>query len=159
MGFSVWDWSRQEKLQSFVNGNPFGTSITSLRWINEDIGGLIMTASCVSADFLTVKFTLTLFVADGIVKLFRNYDSESEDRPLELVTGFRAITDLVESDRGAGIVTAWSQNDGNLLVGGDSHKIILWNAHTELAERVKTHEVWDHSLIIEFRRFLQGLRV
>jgi regulatory associated protein of mTOR len=131
----VWDWSRQEKLRCFVNGNPVGTSITSLRWINEDIGGLIMTASCASRDFFSCT-RLTQLLADGIVNLFRNYDSDSGDHPLELVTGFRAITDLVETERGAGVITAWSQNDGSLLVGGDSHRMILWNAHTELAERV-----------------------
>ena len=43
---------------------------------------------------------------------------------------------MVETDRGAGVVTDWSQNDGNLLVGGDSRKLFIWNAHTELAERV-----------------------
>jgi regulatory associated protein of mTOR len=86
---------------------------------------------------LLIHSTLTQPLADGIVNLFRNYDSESEDHPLELVTGFRAITDLVETERGAGVVTAWSQNDGSLLVGGDSHRMILWNAHTELAERVR----------------------
>jgi hypothetical protein len=42
----------------------------------------------------------------------------------------------MEVERGAGIVTAWSQIDGSLYVGGDSYQIALWNAHTELSEQV-----------------------
>jgi len=74
--------------------------------------------------------------SDGIVKLYRNHDSETEDWSLELVTGFRAIPTLMEVERGAGIVTAWSQIDGSLYVGGDSYQIALWNAHTELSEQM-----------------------
>jgi regulator-associated protein of mTOR len=77
--------------------------------------------------------------ADGIIKLYRNYDSDSTDQSLQLVTGFRALSDLSdmrEVERGSGVVTAWSQHDGALLVGGDSQRMMLWNAHTEHVERV-----------------------
>ena len=45
MPFSVWDWSRKKRLNTFCNGNPKGTNITSLEIINQDVGGIVMTGS------------------------------------------------------------------------------------------------------------------
>ena len=42
---SVWDWPRKKRLRYFCNGNPTGTSITSLEIINQDVGGILMTGS------------------------------------------------------------------------------------------------------------------
>jgi len=41
----VWDWSQRKRLNHFCNGNPKGTSITSLHVINQDVGGIILTGS------------------------------------------------------------------------------------------------------------------
>jgi len=43
--FSVWDWQHRKRLNYFCNGNPKGTSITSLEIINQDVGGIILTGS------------------------------------------------------------------------------------------------------------------
>ena len=43
--FSVYDWLHRRRLCQFFNGNPRGTSITSLHFINEDVGGLILTGA------------------------------------------------------------------------------------------------------------------
>ena len=42
---SVWDWSLKRKLNQFCNGNTRGTSVTSMHIINQDVGGIILTAS------------------------------------------------------------------------------------------------------------------
>jgi len=42
---SVWDWSKKKRLNYFCNGNPKNLSITALEIINQDVGGIIMTAS------------------------------------------------------------------------------------------------------------------
>ncbi|KAK0433965.1 hypothetical protein EV421DRAFT_1841786 [Armillaria borealis] len=55
---AVWDWSQKKKLNQFCNGNPRGTSITSMHIINQDY--------------------------DGIVRLFRNYDPTLEQGPIQL---------------------------------------------------------------------------
>ena len=42
---SVYDWLHRRKVSQFFNGNPLGTSITSLHFINEDVGGIILTGA------------------------------------------------------------------------------------------------------------------
>ncbi|KAG6334285.1 hypothetical protein ID866_4800 [Astraeus odoratus] len=112
---SVWDWSQRKRLNYFCNGNPRGTSITSLHIINQDVGGIIMTGS-----------------ADGIVRLYRNYDATLDQGPLQMVSSFRGLNDLINVRRGSGIIMEWKQSGGSLLVGGDSRIIRVWDAHTEL---------------------------
>lgn len=44
--YSVWNWyGKARLLNRFCNGNPRGTSITSLHLINQEVGGIIMTGS------------------------------------------------------------------------------------------------------------------
>ena len=44
--FSVFDWVRRKRVSMFNNGNPFGTYISSLCCVNQDVGGLLMIGSC-----------------------------------------------------------------------------------------------------------------
>ncbi|KAL5530680.1 KOG1 [Sanghuangporus sanghuang] len=111
---SVYDWSRRKRLLAFNNGNPTGTSITWLGCINQDVGGMIMAAS-----------------SDGIVHLYRNYDTTYEDRLLQMVTSFRALNNMLNIGRGSGLVLDWQQSQGLALAGGDSRTIRIWDAHRE----------------------------
>ena len=43
---SVWDWAQRKPLGIFSNGNPPSSSITSLRFINDDTDGLVVAGSC-----------------------------------------------------------------------------------------------------------------
>ncbi|KAF1913549.1 raptor N-terminal caspase like domain-containing protein [Ampelomyces quisqualis] len=96
----------------FSNGNPLDSRITDVRFINEDDQALLMTGS-----------------SDGVIKIYRNYDSKGRT---ELVTGFRALTDLVSSNKNAGLVFDWQQGRGLVLVAGDVKVIRVWNAGTEV---------------------------
>ncbi|KAJ7699184.1 raptor N-terminal caspase like domain-containing protein [Mycena metata] len=111
---SVWDWSQRRRLSTFHNGNPSGTSITSLQIINQDVGGIILTGS-----------------SDGVVRLFRNYDPAIDRGPVQMVSSFRGLTELVSLKQGAGVVMDWKQTAGILVVGGDSRIIKVWDAQTE----------------------------
>ncbi|KAJ7082524.1 hypothetical protein C8R43DRAFT_1052351 [Mycena crocata] len=111
---SVWDWSQRRRLSSFHNGNPLGTSVTSLQVINQDVGGIIMTGS-----------------SDGVLRLYRNYDPTVDQGPVQMVSAFRALNELVTVKQGAGIVMDWKQSAGIVLVGGDSRIIRVWDAQTE----------------------------
>ncbi|KAF9235142.1 raptor N-terminal caspase like domain-containing protein [Melanogaster broomeanus] len=111
---SVWDWSQRKRLNYFYNGNPKGTSITSLHIINQDVGGIIMTGS-----------------ADGVVRLYRNYDSTLDQGPPQMVSSFRGLHEMINVRRGSGLIMDWKQSGGSLLVGGDSRIIRVWDAHTE----------------------------
>ncbi|KDR78409.1 hypothetical protein GALMADRAFT_245577 [Galerina marginata CBS 339.88] len=111
---SVWDWNTRKRLNYFCNGNPKGTSITALEIINQDIGGIILTGS-----------------ADGIVRLYRNYDPSLEQGPLQMVSAFRGLNEIISSRQGTGLVMDWKQSGGILLIGGDSRVIKVWDAGTE----------------------------
>ncbi|KAG7100045.1 hypothetical protein E1B28_001830 [Marasmius oreades] len=112
---TVWDWEHRKKLRTFCNGNPKGTSITSLEIINQDVGGIIVTGS-----------------ADGVVRLFRHYDPLLEPGPVQMVSAFRGLNEMVQVRQGAGLVMDWKQSTGILLVGGDSRVIKIWDAQTEI---------------------------
>jgi regulator-associated protein of mTOR len=113
---SIWDWESQNRLNRFSNGNPRDTKISEIRLINEDDQALLMAGS-----------------SDGVIKLFRNYESKGET---EMVTAFRALTDLVPSNRNAGLVFDWQQGRGLILVAGDVKVIRVWNAGTEVCTSV-----------------------
>ncbi|KAF2867131.1 WD repeat-containing protein-like protein mip1 [Massariosphaeria phaeospora] len=110
---NVIDYSRSaNRINCFSNGNPTDSKITEVRLINEDDQALLMTGS-----------------SDGVIKIFRNYDTKGKT---ELVTAFRALTDLVPSNRNAGLVFDWQQGRGLVLVAGDVRLIRVWNAGTEI---------------------------
>ena len=106
----VWNWRNHSRVSRFSNGNPEGSKISETRFINEDDQALLITGS-----------------SDGVVKIFRNYD-----RDAEMVTAYRALTEMVPSTRNAGLVFDWQQGQGKLLVAGDVKVIRVWNAATEL---------------------------
>jgi regulator-associated protein of mTOR len=110
---NVFDYSGSaRRINSFSNGNPTDSNITEVRFINEDDQALLMTGS-----------------SDGVIKIFRNYDTRAKT---ELVTAFRALTDLVPSNKHAGLVFDWQQGRGLILVAGDVKVIRVWNAGTEI---------------------------
>lgn len=109
---SVWDWTHEKQLSRFNAGNPVGSRISDLRFINEDDQALLMTGS-----------------SDGMVKIFRNYETEKN---VELVASFRALSDLVPSTHNAGLVFDWQQGQGRILVAGDERVIRVWQAGSEL---------------------------
>ncbi|KAI0307654.1 hypothetical protein B0F90DRAFT_1621839 [Multifurca ochricompacta] len=111
---SVWDWSRRRQLTSFCNGNSKRASITSLQIINQDVGGMLLASS-----------------ADGMIRLYRNYDPATSSTDVQMVSAFRGLGEIISMRRGSGVVVDWKQAGGFLLVGGDSRVIRVWDAHTE----------------------------
>jgi regulatory associated protein of mTOR len=88
-GVFVWDWHEHTRLNSFSNGNKDGAKITSTVFLNEDDVALLMVGS-----------------SDGILKIYRNYESPQD---IELLTAWRALSDLVPSNRSSGLVVEWQQ--------------------------------------------------
>ena len=74
--------------------------------------------------------------SDGVIRVFRNYESEGKT---ELVSAYRALTDLVDSSVNAGLVFDWQQGQGKLVVAGDVKVIRVWNALTEMCTSVSAH--------------------
>ncbi|KAI9778848.1 MAG: hypothetical protein M1816_003890 [Peltula sp. TS41687] len=108
----IWDWQAQQKINRFSNANPVGTKINDLRFINEDDQAYLMTGS-----------------SDGAIRLYKNYESESR---ITMMSSWRALTDLVNSNFNAGLVFEWQQGQGRVLVAGDIKVIRVWNAATEI---------------------------
>lgn len=69
--------------------------------------------------------------ADGIIRLYRNYDTDLDQGPVQMVSAFRGLNEVVQMRQGSGVVTDWKQSAGTLLVGGDSRVIKVWDAQTE----------------------------
>lgn len=135
---SVWDWSRKKRLSYFCNGNAKGTSITSLHIINQDVGGIIMTGA--GNDFFTLHCILPkirITIADGVVRLYRNYDPYTGHGDVQMVSAFRGLNEVIQMKRGSGIIMDWKQSGGTLLVGGDSRMIRVWDGHTETQVMVR----------------------
>ncbi|KAI2792506.1 Target of rapamycin complex 1 subunit mip1 [Penicillium oxalicum] len=109
---AIWDWQNHKRLNQFSNGNPVGSKINEVRYINEDDQALLLTGS-----------------SDGVLKLFRQYESSKK---IEVVTAFRALPELIPSNRNAGLVLDWQQGQGKALVAGDVKVIRVWNAATEV---------------------------
>ncbi|KAK9477112.1 raptor N-terminal caspase like domain-containing protein [Lipomyces japonicus] len=111
-GVTIWNWPENQKLNRFCNANPPGTKITEAKLINEDDVPLLMTGA-----------------GDGVIRLYRNYESEDN---IELVCAWRALTDMLPSNKSSGLVADWQQGRGTMIVGGDVKVIRLWDAPREL---------------------------
>jgi regulator-associated protein of mTOR len=72
--------------------------------------------------------------ADGLIRIYRNYDPQlrRDEGTIEMVSGYRALNDIVSGKRGSGLVTEWHQPTGILFVGGDTRVVRVWDAHREL---------------------------
>lgn len=107
----VWDWKKQGRLSKFSNGNPEGSKISDMKFINEDDQAFLLTGS-----------------SDGVIRVYRNYDS---DKNIELATSWRALTHMVPSNVNSGMVFDWQQVTGRVLVAGDVRVIRVWYAAHE----------------------------
>lgn len=83
-------------------------------------------------NILHVSLNVT-FVADGILRLYRNYDPATSNAPVQLVSAFRALSEIVRPvPHGVGTIVDWQQLTGHLHVSGDSRLIRIWDAHNEM---------------------------
>jgi len=77
--------------------------------------------------------------ADGMIRLYRNYDPATSSTDVQMVSAFRGLSEIIGMRRGAGVVVDWKQAGGFLLVGGDSRIIRVWDAHTEAQLLVRAY--------------------
>lgn len=72
-------------------------------------------------------------IAEGSIRIWRNYEVPNG---VELACNFRAISDTLPVGHTSGVLTAWEQQKGHLLVGGDMRHVRLWDATIERHIRV-----------------------
>ncbi len=107
----LWDWKKGERLNTFSNGNPAGSKISDMKFINEDDQAFLMSGS-----------------SDGVIRVYRGYDTRGE---IELASSWRALTHMVPSNVNSGMVFDWQQVTGRVLVAGDVRVIRVWSAAYE----------------------------
>ncbi|GIX87476.1 regulatory-associated protein of mTOR [Caerostris darwini] len=110
--FSVWDWEKGYLLRSDNARNHQNVRITALDFLNAHDDTLLMLGS-----------------DDGVIKIWKNYVSDSENR---LITAFQIIQDLLPSTRGSGLVLQWEQHASQILASGDVRHIRVWDAEKEM---------------------------
>ena len=66
-----------------------------------------------------------------MIRLYRNYDPNLSNCPVQMVSAFCGLNEVIQMKRGTGVITDWKQNGGTLMVGGDSRIIRVWDAHLE----------------------------
>ncbi|QPG76569.1 hypothetical protein FOA43_003960 [Brettanomyces nanus] len=108
---TTFDWERQVELSKFSNGNPFGTKISDIKFLNEDDVPLLLTGS-----------------SDGVIRIYKNFNDLSE---YKLITAWRALTDILLTPRSMGLISEWQQSRGTLMVTGDTKIIKIWDAPRE----------------------------
>ncbi|KAL7423216.1 Target of rapamycin complex 1 subunit kog1 [Cryptotrichosporon argae] len=107
----IWDWKARRKISKFSNLNVAGSSISSMHFINETASSLMLTAS-----------------TEGSIRVWRDYDVPGETA---LASTFRAVSDIIPVGHTSGVLMAWEQQKGHLLVGGDMRVVRLWDATME----------------------------
>ncbi|CAO3626909.1 unnamed protein product [Cunninghamella echinulata] len=112
----VWNWKTGEPLSVIDNHNPSQSSITDMKFINEDDVALLLTSS-----------------DDGVVRLYKNYDGSEQEEAI-LVSSWRALKYMEKSNsRQSGLICEWHQGRGTLFTGGDARVIKVWDAHQEMS--------------------------
>ncbi|XP_071961463.1 regulatory-associated protein of mTOR-like isoform X2 [Antedon mediterranea] len=113
-GVCIWNWEQGGKMNYFTNQNPRNTKITSMNFMNAHDLPLLLTGS-----------------DDGCVRIWRDYTSPMGDG-LELVTAWQALSEMLPSSRGSGLVVDWEQESGMLLASGDVRAIRVWDTQREI---------------------------
>ncbi|GAB6021043.1 hypothetical protein CHUAL_003678 [Chamberlinius hualienensis] len=114
---SIWNWEHGNKMGYFSNNNPQTARITSLDFLNAHDHTLTMLGS-----------------DDGVVKVWK-YPIPDDSKEPELITSYHALSDMIHSSRGAGLILEWEQENCLLFATGDVKIIRIWDCDKEL--RVK----------------------
>ncbi|KAG5220201.1 WD40 repeat protein [Salix suchowensis] len=143
---TVWDWSRKTKLSQFCNGNPKGTSITSLHIVNQDVGGLILTGTCSPGEWYGHRMASvgSVLVRGGDSKSIRIWDVHMESHQADISTEADSPTTSIVSDRGTAHVFAASFADGSVRIfdrrmAFDNAVVRQYSEHTSWVQNVRWH--------------------
>ena len=139
-GVSLWAYEEGERWWSLRNGNPAGSRLTGLEWLNEDGPSRLAVAS-----------------DDGVVRVWGGVQDDGSvggggagepavraggapaggggcDELYEgprLVASFAACPDVAHGGDGSGLVTAYGHPAGLLFAGGHAPKLRLWDLRAE----------------------------
>ncbi|KAJ3117804.1 hypothetical protein HDU96_005585 [Phlyctochytrium bullatum] len=109
-GVIVYNWKEQTRLSWFSNSNPPGTSVSYLRFINEDDSALLVTGA-----------------TDGAIRIYRKYDNVST---VEIVSAWKAIKPSIKHT--PFLRADWQQASGSLIVSGEPGMTRIWDVEREV---------------------------
>ncbi|KAJ3102895.1 hypothetical protein HDU97_000208 [Phlyctochytrium planicorne] len=124
-GVIVYNWKEQTRLSWFSNSNPPGTSVTFLKFINEEDAALLVTGS-----------------SDGAIRIYRKYDNINT---VEIVSAWKAIkppssTSLSSMGKSSAshrgfLLADWQQTSGSLIVSGEPGTTRIWDVEREVCSQ------------------------
>lgn len=129
---SVYDSKKGVKVRSFVNGNPDESSITMLKFINEDDIPLLAVGSGLCLCQLDA-------LDEGCIRIYKKYQDTDN---VGLVSSWRALNDLMPptlkhpmnkilDGARTGLIADWNQSSGCFFVSGGVKVIRVWDAERE----------------------------
>lgn len=89
--------------------------------------------------------------AEGSIRIFRDYEIPGETA---LASTFRAVSETYPVAHSSGLLTAWEQQKGHLLVGGDMKVVRLWDATVERHLRVSPIGFYPRLFVHHVNRIL-----
>eukprot|EP00123_Amoebidium_parasiticum_P013960 comp22248_c1_seq1/m.32844 comp22248_c1_seq1/g.32844 ORF comp22248_c1_seq1/g.32844 comp22248_c1_seq1/m.32844 type:complete len:1305 (-) comp22248_c1_seq1:384-4298(-) len=115
---NVWNWKQHEQKSVFRNGNPPGTCITDMAYVNAHDTAMLMLAS-----------------DDGVLRVWRDY---TDTNTRSIVTAWRALSDLLayRVTREVGMLLDWQQEKGWAVVGGDCSYLRAWDTERDKCAQV-----------------------
>ena len=121
----------------------YRVSISSTKWRRHFCSPRQVSAAQLSNMPLTHSAS-----AEGSIRIWRGYDVEGQ---ADLASAFRAVSDVHPVGHTSGVLTAWEQQKGHLLVGGDMKVVRVWDANVErhVQVGVSVDQAW--LLLIRFR--------
>jgi len=132
---SIWDWELGTRLNTFSNRNQRHTRVTYTEFINSHDQTLLITGS-----------------DDGVVKVYRNFLGEenvgggvsagtssgggasagsSSVQPC-LVTAWLALSEMIPTAKGSGMVMDYDSSNAMLFASGDVRQVSHWDLTKEL---------------------------
>lgn len=116
--------------RSYTSNISNNARITSMSWINESYDSLLM----VGSDDGTIKIWKDTADPEYIMESNSNSISSNKITPT-LASAFMALPDVADTSVGSGMVFSWLQHTGNLVVGGNSNSIRVWDMEREQCVR------------------------
>ena len=95
------------------------------------------------------KGLLAVGSSDGNIKIYRNFKGLGD---VELLTSFRALDNIYDSNKNAGLVFEWHQVQGKFFTAGDVKVIKIWDAPTERCISVRSYTL--HPLLISLIEYV-----
>ncbi|KAK3870949.1 hypothetical protein Pcinc_016478 [Petrolisthes cinctipes] len=126
---TIWDVEHSQRVSHWNNNNTGSSCISSLAVLNPSPPSAPPTNTYVATgcDDGTVRVWRGAF----LLSTSSRESLLSDHEPPTLLTAFQPTTDVNPATRSVGLLMSWEQENGTLVIGGDSRTIRIWDIHAE----------------------------